>query len=523
MDLPRPLSHSSISMYGECPKKYWFRYIERIPEKPKHYFSYGRSMHSALEFFYGAEEPVCPSLDDLLKAYKARWVAEGYRDAEQERTYFEDGKAILIAFYHKHAGDFAPPLAVEHSFQALVEGVPVTGVIDRIDELPDGTVAVLDYKTGKAIAKDRVASDPQLTMYQLACEGEFDCEVGRLSFYHLPSLTTLDTGRHGQDKVDSLKRRIVDTAADICAERFDPRPEEKKCMWCDYKPFCPVFKHQFPPSPARDAGKEPEPPVEGEAGLARLADRYGELRGEIAARGALKEALAKAFKRKGYVKAFGKRFEARVAWRERWEFPDREKAKDLIKKAGLWDSVLTPMSVKVNEVLEDPGLDPGCRARLEGAGSLVLAVEFAVKPVGRAGPKGAVPPATSDLSADDDEQLAEMIDRYGELESLKSECKALESRLSAALREKGCDKACGQRFEVAGVWKERYEFPDRGRLADLARAAGLLDRIMVPSQALVQGLMKDPAHRATLEPVARRTEVAELEVSPVAGAERRGG
>jgi hypothetical protein len=32
--LPRPLSHSSISLYNECPQKYKFKYVDKIPEKP---------------------------------------------------------------------------------------------------------------------------------------------------------------------------------------------------------------------------------------------------------------------------------------------------------------------------------------------------------------------------------------------------------------------------------------------------------------------------------------------------------
>ena len=67
MKLPRPLSHSSITLYGECPQKYKFRYVDAIPEKPRHFFSYGQSVHSALEFFYGVKTPVPPALEELLR------------------------------------------------------------------------------------------------------------------------------------------------------------------------------------------------------------------------------------------------------------------------------------------------------------------------------------------------------------------------------------------------------------------------------------------------------------------------
>ncbi len=73
--LPRPLSHSSISLFNECPQKYKFKYIDKIPEKPKYFFSFGQSVHLALEYFYGPvltpAAPKAPSLEDLLKHFHA--------------------------------------------------------------------------------------------------------------------------------------------------------------------------------------------------------------------------------------------------------------------------------------------------------------------------------------------------------------------------------------------------------------------------------------------------------------------
>ena len=55
--LPRPLSHSSITLYNECPQKYKFRYLDRIPETPRHYFSFGHSVHLALESTFWSVMP----------------------------------------------------------------------------------------------------------------------------------------------------------------------------------------------------------------------------------------------------------------------------------------------------------------------------------------------------------------------------------------------------------------------------------------------------------------------------------
>ena len=48
----KPLSHSSTSMYLDCPQRFKFRYIDKIPEKPKSFFSFGKSVHAGLEFLF---------------------------------------------------------------------------------------------------------------------------------------------------------------------------------------------------------------------------------------------------------------------------------------------------------------------------------------------------------------------------------------------------------------------------------------------------------------------------------------
>jgi len=43
------LSYSSIRAYEECPLRWKFLYVDRLPEAPRGYFSFGRTVHSVLE------------------------------------------------------------------------------------------------------------------------------------------------------------------------------------------------------------------------------------------------------------------------------------------------------------------------------------------------------------------------------------------------------------------------------------------------------------------------------------------
>lgn len=377
MDLPRPLSHSSISLYTECPLKYKLKYVDGIPEKPKHFFAFGQSVHLALEFFYGGKGPEAPSLEDLLQSLKDNWVSTGYRDGAQEAEYFMQGKDILTRYYKKNAKDFALPLHVEYGFQLTVEGVPVTGKVDRVDRLPDGRLSIVDYKTGKALAVDRIETDAQLTMYQLACESGLSAEVGKLTFYHLPLLKPHSVGRRPEALVSALRGKIVDTAAAIVAERFDPKPSENACRWCDYKAYCPIF------SKSPDAS--PPPPADGD--LSALIDRYGDIQAravEAALEAAgVRSAILEILRRKGYVRAFGSRYEIQRSGAEKVDFPEANKKKvlQLLKENGLFEKVQAPSGPLIQKLLSDPATDAGLRAALRELGTPVEPSDLKVTPL----------------------------------------------------------------------------------------------------------------------------------------------
>lgn len=361
-------------MYTECPQKYKFRYIDKIPEKPKHFFSFGQSVHSALEYFYGVKTLPPPSLKELLAFYKENWVTVGYRDEVQEAEYFQDGKDILTKFYDKHIRDYAIPFFVEYEFKLQVEGVPVIGYVDRIDKLPDGRLAVLDYKTGKALASERVQTDAQLTMYQMAVEELLGAEVARLVFYHVPSLKEQVVERHSKDLVLGLRRKIVATAESISSGKFEPKPDEKVCRWCDYKPICPIYKS---PSEAQAEGAPDQ--------LSALIDELGELQESLFQQKEqeekLKAAILSALSSKGFVRAFGKRYQASRAATERWEFSDKKKVLELIKRAGLYEKTLAPSAPKVEQLMSDPALPPDVRARLSELGVRVETPDLKIKPL----------------------------------------------------------------------------------------------------------------------------------------------
>ena len=241
----RPLSHSSVSTYQQCPQKWKFRYIDKVPEKPKPFFSFGKSVHSGLEYLFSQLDKGIPQIDDVLRTYKEGWIHEGYETPAQEKWFFEEGQRILKGFYVKHKDDHKFVLKVELKFSIDIEGVPMTGFIDRIDRTASGGLAIIDYKTGKAFDRSRVRKDPQLTLYQIACRQVLEKKVDSVTLYHLNSLTPITVSAHSQTLEKEVRNTVVESARGISHQRFDPKPERHGyCRWCDYLQICPAFSKE---------------------------------------------------------------------------------------------------------------------------------------------------------------------------------------------------------------------------------------------------------------------------------------
>lgn len=237
-----PLSHSSISLYVQCPLKYKFQYIDGLNEKPRSYLNFGSSVHSALEYFFGEKFFTPPSLEEVLLHYKENWESGGYATKEEEEKYFKEGKHIIKCFYEKHTTPYIKPLAVEYPINFEINGIKIKGYVDRIDKIDDERVEIIDYKTSKnPFTLSGLAKEPQLTMYQMGIEKEMGLRVEKLTYYHLLSQTPFTVPRHDDSVVNLLKERIIEVAKRIENSEF-PHKKNRFCP-CDFAHLCPLYAH----------------------------------------------------------------------------------------------------------------------------------------------------------------------------------------------------------------------------------------------------------------------------------------
>ena len=243
-ETPIRLSYSSISTYELCPLQYKFRYLEGKPGRRTPALGFGESLHEALRRFHAQPVPVAPSVEQLLAYLDDAWDTAAYRSEKEERAYHSHAREVLTAYHRDNVPSFRVPVALEQRFQIDVDGVQVSGVIDRMDRHPDGSYEIVDYKTSRRLPPRRfVESDLQLSIYYLAAWEVWGILPSRLTLYFLLPGQPMTVARAPED-LDATRARIAEVAAGIRSGAFAPK-ENRLCDWCDYQASCPLFAHRF--------------------------------------------------------------------------------------------------------------------------------------------------------------------------------------------------------------------------------------------------------------------------------------
>ena len=119
-----------------------------------------------------------------------------------------------------------------------VDGLRVTGRIDRVDRHPDGRYEVIDYKTGSARRAVELQRDLQLGVYALAAREVFRFEPLSLSYYYLETSDRVTVDKPAQ-RLEDDRRTIREVADGIRTELFPAKPDRMKCSGCDFRLLCP--------------------------------------------------------------------------------------------------------------------------------------------------------------------------------------------------------------------------------------------------------------------------------------------
>jgi putative RecB family exonuclease len=256
-------SHSRLSAFERCPRKFQYRYLWKIPAEGESVEAFvGKRVHEVLERLHRhTQQHGAPSLPKVLWRFQ-QMFSEAY-DATRVRIaregmpldfYRAFGEQCIANYYHEHYPfDRDETLALEervHFELGDSGGYRVQGFIDRIARTRDGAIEIQDYKTSRRVPSQAdVDEDRQLALYQIGVGARFGARPVRLVWRYLRQRRTFVSTRTPEQLAELAvrTRALID---EIRSETvFEPRPSAL-CRWCEYREGCPASSARRADRPA---------------------------------------------------------------------------------------------------------------------------------------------------------------------------------------------------------------------------------------------------------------------------------
>ncbi|MCI5082099.1 MAG: ATP-dependent helicase [Saprospiraceae bacterium] len=250
------LSVSALNKYLRCPLSFYYENVLRIPGFNSEAASYGTAMHNALQWLFeqmkASKEYRFPTIPDFISYFEYEMKKQrGFFSAKEYRRRLEMGRTHLAAFYKENLTTWHRKVKLELAIRNVeIDGVPITGIIDKLELHTDQKVVIVDYKTGSH--SDRKTRKPgkttphggnywrQLLFYKILYEAS-EPTGKTVTTGHIAYLEPDAKGEFPRavielrEKDARLVRSLIkETYAHIQQHHFYEGCGESSCSWCNF-------------------------------------------------------------------------------------------------------------------------------------------------------------------------------------------------------------------------------------------------------------------------------------------------
>jgi len=250
--LSQPFSVTHLNSFLECPWKYFFVNLIRIPQAQNKHQMYGTAIHLALRAFFEAYKVERDlSKKELLELFT--YHLNGLSMSKDDKTdSLKKGKEALDGYYDTYDKTWNRNLLTEYGIKVgdfeLEKGTSLilTGKLDKIELIDEKNVAVIDYKTSKPKSRNDIEGKTksadgnykrQLVFYQLLLDHDkkFNMNYGEIDFIEPNERGIYKKERFSitKEEAKDLEVLIRESAKSIVNLDFvDNICKDKDCAYC---------------------------------------------------------------------------------------------------------------------------------------------------------------------------------------------------------------------------------------------------------------------------------------------------
>jgi len=254
------MSYTTLSKFLNCPLRFYYECILKVPGLPGPALGFGIAVHTALERFFKEMKTTGAfgSEEDLIRFFEqSLWhEKESMTSAEYQRR-LEQGRSVLAAYYQRNIGHWHRHVEIEVKVPRFyLDGIPVTGKIDKLEigvGVDGDTCTVIDYKTGNPGKKEHLLppndKNPlggdywrQMVFYKLLLENNpdkrYQVKLGAFDYIE----PDRKTGKpHDlvyvpvfESDETTVRQQLKDAYGRIMNHDFDTGCGKKDCSWCQF-------------------------------------------------------------------------------------------------------------------------------------------------------------------------------------------------------------------------------------------------------------------------------------------------
>ena len=239
------LSPSRISTYLACPVKYRWSFLDprgKFFFRSRSYFSFGTSLHNVLQRFHDSGDKGVETADQAIAALEENWITAGYSSPEEATASLAEGRDLIEQYVDSHValGAGVQTLFTEKQFRVDLGDFVLIGRVDRIDEHEDGSLEIVDYKSGRdSTSEDELLNDLAMNCYQLMVHHHFPEKRVLSSILALRSGHKATT-EPSEKLLKEFRIDLIELAEEILNREFENiKPIVKPiCPHCDFLALC---------------------------------------------------------------------------------------------------------------------------------------------------------------------------------------------------------------------------------------------------------------------------------------------